>query len=110
MKYILEFLHQYGISILHSVTAVIISYVSLEIKHLYKVHSTDRIKKEVTISVCQAIHKLYPTLSFDEKLNKALFNIEQILKEKGIIINDLELKMYILSNLYYEKELLGGGS
>ena len=107
MRYVLDFFSQYGISIIHSIMAIIISYVSLEIKHIYKEHINNRTRKEVINSVCHAIHKLYPSLTYEEKMNKAIINIRQILKEKHIAINDLELKMDILSNTEDSKLLFG---
>ena len=95
MKYITEFMNQYGASLIHSVAVAIISYASIEIKRVYKKHIDDKTKKEVVKTVCQAINQLYPNLSGEEKLNKAILNCNQILKQKGIIINDLELRMYI---------------
>ena len=110
MKYILDFFSQYGISIIHSIVAIIISYVSLCVKHIYKEHIHHKIKREVISMVCHAIHILYPTLTDEEKINRAIISIKQILKEKNIIISDLELKMDIISNISDSKILLGSDS
>ena len=99
MKFFVEFINQYGISIIHSVVAVILSYVSLEIKKIYKRYYTDRIKRDVVRMVCQAVNQLYPKLSGEDKLNKTIINCREILDEKGIVINDLELRMYIESSV-----------
>lgn len=99
MKYVTDFMNQYGVSIIHSIAALIISYVSLEIKKIYKKHINDKTKKDIIKTVCQAINQLYPNLSGEEKLNKVIINSELILKEKGIIISDLELRIYIESTV-----------
>ncbi len=57
-------------------------------------------KKDVIKEVCQAINQLYPNLNGQNKLNKATNNIKEILKEKNIVISDLELNMYIESRVY----------
>ena len=99
MKYLLDFFNQFGISIIHSIAIMIISYISLEIKKIYKKYNDIKIKKEVITEVCQAIDKLYPNTNSTDKLNLAITNAKQILNEKGIIISDLELRMYIESNV-----------
>lgn len=98
MKFISEFISQYGFAIIHSVFLSIVSYVSFSIKKILKKHVDDKTKKEIIVTVCVAINKLYPNLNNDEKFNKIIFNCEQILKEKGIIISDLELRMYIVAH------------
>ena len=95
MKYFMEFMNQYGVSMIHSIALAIISYVSFEVKRLYKKYIHDKTKKDVVKMVCQAINQLYPNLTGEEKLNKTITNCKQILKQKGISINDLELRMYI---------------
>ena len=95
MRYVTEFMNQYELSMIHSVAVAIISYVSIETKKIYKKHIDDKTKKEVVKTVCQAINQLYPDISGEEKLDKAIQNCKQILCQKGIEINDLELRMYI---------------
>ena len=95
MKYFMEFLNQYGVSMIHSVAVLILSYVSFEVKKIYKKYIDDKTKKEVVKMVCRAINQLYPNINGEDKLNKAIINSKQILNEKGININDLELRMYI---------------
>ena len=103
MKYIIDFLNTYGTSIIHSISIAIISYVSLEIKKIYKNHTEDKIKKEVIKMVCSTIDQIYPNLNNENKLNKIITNSKQILKEKGILINDLELRIYIETYLRSDK-------
>ena len=97
MKYIIEFLNTYSIQIIHTILISIISYISIETKRIYKKHTQDLTKRQVINTVCKAINQIYPHLSGKEKLNKTIINTKQILKEKGIPINDLELRMYIES-------------
>ena len=105
MKCFMEFMNQYGLSMIHSVALAIFSYVSLEIKKVHKNYINDKTKKEVVSTVCRAVNHLYPDLSGEEKLNKVLINVEQILKDKGIVVNDLELRMYIESSVSSFKDV-----
>ena len=98
MKYIIEFIREYGLSLLHSIFLLIISYISLELKRIYKKHTNDLTKEKVINMVYHAIYQMYPNLTKEEKLNKIIINSQQILKEKGIIISNLELKIYIEYN------------
>ena len=66
---------------------------------MYNNHFIDKTKKDVINMVCRAINQVYPNLSGKEKLNKAIYNSHEILKEKGISITDLELRMYIESSV-----------
>lgn len=95
MKYINDFLQEYAPSMIHSIAVMIISYVSIEAKKIYKKYINDKIKKEVVKMVCQGVEQLYPNKTGEEKLNIATINAKEILKEKNININELELRMYI---------------
>ncbi len=90
---------QYGMMILHSVVLLIMSYVSLCIKNIYQRYHLDRVKKEVVKMVCCGITQFYPNVCGSQKLNLIIDNCQQILKEKGILISDLELRMYISYHL-----------
>lgn len=99
MKYFIDFMNQYGVSIIHSIAVAIISYVSFEVKHIYKKYIYDKTKKDVVRMVCQAVNQVYPNLNNEEKLDKTIINSKEILLEKGISISDLELRMYIESSI-----------
>ena len=97
MKLLNEFINQYGLTFIHSLAVGILSYASLEIKRIYKKYTTDHIKKEVIEMVCKAMNQLYSEKTGSEKLDLAVSNAKEILKEKGITISDLELRLYIES-------------
>ena len=95
MKILNQFINQYELSIIHSIFLALVSYISLTIKRVYHRYTEDKIKKEVVRMVCKAINQLYPNDCGEIKLNYAINNTREILKEKGINISDLELRMYI---------------
>ncbi len=95
MKYFMDFLNQYGASFIHSIAVLFLSFMSFEIKKIYKKYIYDKTKKDVVKMVCHMINRLYPNINEEDKLNKVISNSKQILSEKGIDISDLELRMYI---------------
>ena len=99
MKYIISFFNQYSLSLIHSITAITISYISIKFKNILLKHSNNKIKNEVITMVCRAINQLYPNESGTNKLNLAINNIQEILKEKNITVSNLELRMYIEGNV-----------
>lgn len=100
MKYIISFINEYSLSIIHSIATIIISYISLQVKKILEKHTNDKTKKEVINMVCKAINQLYPNESGENKLNLAITNAKEILAEKGITISDLELRMYIEGTVF----------
>lgn len=108
MRYFIDFMNQYGVSMIHSIAIAIISYVSFEVKRIYKKYINDNTKKDVVKMVCQAVNQVYPNLSGKEKLDQTMINSKEILLEKGISISDLELRMYIESSIDCFKIKSGG--
>ncbi len=99
MKYFISFINEYGLSLIHSIMAIIVSYITVQVKKILEKHTNDKTKKEVVSMVCQAINQLYPNECGQNKLNLAITNAKEILAEKGINISDLELRMYIESTV-----------
>lgn len=77
----------------------IISYNIYKLSTLYKQHLINKTKENAIKTICMGIEQLYPNLSSEEKLNKAIININIILKENNINISDLELRMLIESTV-----------
>ena len=100
MKYFKDFLNQYAPSMIHSIFTIIFSYILIEIKKVYKNYMNGIEKKKTVETVCFAIEQLYPNMNSSDKLNMAINNCTQILKEKNILINNLELRMYIESTIF----------
>lgn len=101
MKNILiEFTKDYGIEIIHSIVMGVFSYIALDIKKEYKKHIQDKTKKEVVKMVCNYVDELYPNNTGEDKLNIAITNIKEILKEKKIAISDLELKVLLHNSIH----------
>ena len=97
MKFLIDFINQYGTTLLYTVLMAVISYIGLKAKKLSEEYIQDKTKKEDIKTVCEAVNQLYESLTGEEKLSKTIENSKQILSDKGIEINDLELRMYIES-------------
>jgi len=54
-------------------------------------------KKDVVATVVAAVEQLYKDLSGEERLKVALENATEVLKEKGLTISSLELRLLIES-------------
>ena len=66
---------------------------------LKSICTEDKVKKEVVQVVVVAIEQLYSELSGEEKLKKAIENATEMLEDRNIFINDLELRMIIESSV-----------
>lgn len=97
MSLISEFISDYGLSILYTILTAIISFVGVRIKTLYKKIVDNNLKKQVVEDTVKYVEQLYKNLNGKEKLEIAKKNILELLKDKGIYINELELNVLIES-------------
>ena len=95
MEFLKEFISEYGTTILYAILTAIAGYLGIVIKRLYTKFVNDKTKQAVAKTVVQAIEQIYKDLHGDEKLNKALESMSEMLAEKGITITDLEMRMLI---------------
>lgn len=79
------------------ITAIgaILSYLGVRIKKLYEEKVNTDEKRKVVNTCVKAVEQIYKDLHGEEKLNKAKENIIEILNNKGLTINELELDMMI---------------
>lgn len=96
---LIEFTKEYGLDIVHSIVMGVFSYIALDIKKEYKKYVQDKTKKEVVDRVCNYVNEVYPNTSGKDKLNIAITSSKEILKEKGITISDLELKVLLHNSI-----------
>lgn len=95
MELLKEFISDYGTVILYSLITALAGYLGMAVKRLYTKYVNDKTKKEVVKTAVMAVQQLYTNLDGEEKLNKALEAISEMLAEKGISISDLEMRMLI---------------
>ena len=97
---LIEFTKEYGLDIIHSIVMGVLSYIALDIKKEYKKYIQDKTKKEVVEKVCNYVNEVYPNSNGGDKLNTAITSTKEILKEKGITISDLELKVLLYNSIH----------
>lgn len=90
-----DFINQYGASILYTALTAIFGYVGIVVKSLYTKHINDKTKQAVVKTVVQGVEQMYKDLHGGEKLDKALEAASEMLTEKGITISGFELRMMI---------------
>lgn len=105
MSYVLDFLKEYGFTIIYAVLTAIAAFIGKQIKNIYQNRVDDKTKREIVETCVMAVEQLYQQLSGSEKLERAKESIVEILETKGIAISTLELDMLIESvvaefNLY----------
>lgn len=95
MDMFIEFINQYGTTIMYAIITTIAGYIGIVVKNLYKRYADDKTKKDVVNTVVQGIEQLYKDLHGEEKLNAALENASEMLAIKGITVSEFELRMLI---------------
>ena len=100
MNILIDFTKEYGLDIIHTIVMGVFSYIALDIRKIHKKIIQDKTKKEVVKMVCNYVNEIYPSSSINDKLSEASEGIREILKEKGINISDLELKVLLHNSIY----------
>ena len=92
-----EFLAQYGMEIISTAVMAIFGFVGICIKNVIKKYSDERTKEQVCKTVVKAVEQMYSDLTGDERYEKAVESVSEMLEEKGIGATELEVKMLIES-------------
>lgn len=92
---VLEFVNEYGTTILYSILVAVFSYIGSQVKKIYEKYVDTKVKKEVVEATCKYVEQIYSSLNGEEKLNKALEAASEMLVEKGISVSELELRVLI---------------
>lgn len=95
MNFIENFINNYGTEILYAIFTAIAGYLGIMVKNLYQKHINDSTKKAVVKTCVQAVEQLYQDLHGEDKYNKVVESVTDMLNEKGITITDIEMKMLI---------------
>lgn len=90
-----QFINEYGTTILYAVITTIAGYIGIVIKNLYQKYVNDQTKKDVVKTVVQSIEQIYKDLHGEDKLNKALESASEMLAIKGVQISEFELRVLI---------------
>ena len=92
---ITEFINEYGMTILYTLLTAFAGYIGIWMKNLYTKFVNDKTKKEVVKTCVTAVEQLYRNLHGEEKYNKVVEAVSEMLSERGISISEIEIKMLI---------------
>lgn len=95
MNFIENFINNYGTEILYAIFTALAGYLGIVVKNLYRKYVNDSTKKAVVKTCVQAVEQLYQDLHGEDKYNKVVESVTDMLNEKGITITDIEMKMLI---------------
>lgn len=93
----LDFINEYGTTILYAILTAVGGYLGIVVKNLYTKYVNDKTKEAVAKTVVKAVEQIYKDLHGEDKLNKALESASEMLEQKGIVVTELELRMLIES-------------
>lgn len=90
-----QFMSTYGITILYSIITAVAGYIGIAIKNAYERFINDKTKQDVANTCVKAVEQIYKDLHGEEKLNKCVETMSEMLNEKGIAISQIEIMMLI---------------
>ena len=105
-----EFLSTYGMKILGTILTALAGYLGVVIKNLCQKYLNDKTKQDVAKTCVKAVEQIYKDLHGEDKFNKALECISDMLAEKGIAVSDIEMKMLIESAVAEFNEVFSKGT
>lgn len=90
-----EFIVTYGMEILCAIVTSFFGYVAFAIKKLANKYINDSTKRAIARTVVQAVEQIYIGIKGEEKLNMGITFMTELLKEKGIKVNETEIRLLI---------------
>lgn len=85
------------VPVLGTIITAVVGYIGVKIKGLIEKLAEDKQKRDAAETCVRAVEQLYKDIHGDEKLNKCVEYLTQMLTEKGITITELEIRMLIES-------------
>lgn len=95
MELFIQFINEYGTTILYTVLTALFGYFGIVAKKYFDKWFNTKEKKEIAKEVVNFTEQVYKTLHGEEKLNKAMEAMSEMLAEKGITITELEMKVLL---------------
>ena len=95
MEFITRFISEYGTTILYGILTAIAGALAIWAKKVYTDFINTKTKEKIVKVCVNAVEQLYKNLHGEEKYNKVVESVVEMLEEKGITITELELKMLI---------------
>lgn len=95
MELFLQFINEYGTTILYTILTALFGYLGIVAKKYFDKWFATKEKKEIAKEVVRFTEQVYKALHGTEKLNKAMEAMSQMLEEKGIHITELEMRVLL---------------
>ena len=94
-----EFLSEYGTGIINMIFTAFLGAIGIIIKNIYKKYVNEKTKKHIVKTCVLAVEQIYKDLHGQEKYDKCMEAVTEMLNERGIPATELELKMLIESEV-----------
>ena len=95
MELFLQFINEYGTTILYTILTALFGYFGIIAKKYFNKWFETKEKKEIAKEVVRFTEQVYKALHGKEKLEKAMEAMSDMLAEKGIHITELEMKVLL---------------
>ena len=92
-----EIISNFLLPVIAAAVTGLAGFIGMQLKKIYQKHVDDKTKEAVVRTCVKAVEQLYHDLGGPEKLERAKDGIQEMLKEKGIAISELEMDMLIES-------------
>ena len=92
-----EIISTYLLPVMAAAITALAGFIGAQLKKIYQKYVDDKTKEAVVRTCVKAVEQLYHDLGGPQKLEKAKDGIQEMLKEKGIAISELEMDLLIES-------------
>ena len=92
-----EIINNFLFPVIAAAVTGLAGFIGVQLKKIYQKHVDDKTKEAVVRTCVKAVEQLYHDLGGPQKLEKAKDGIQEMLKEKGIAISELEMDLLIES-------------
>ena len=92
-----EIINNFLFPVIAAAVTGLAGFIGVQLKTIYQKHVDDKTKEAVVRTCVKAVEQLYHDLGGPQKLEKAKDGIQEMLKEKGIAISELEMDLLIES-------------
>ena len=92
-----EIINNFLLPVIAAAVTGLAGFIGVQLKKIYQKHVDDKTKEAVVRTCVKAVEQLYHDLGGPQKLEKAKDGIQEMLKEKGIAISELEMDLLIES-------------
>lgn len=102
-----EFMSAYGIPLIGAILTAVIGFLGIVAKNMAQRYLNTKEKRKVAKNVVLFVEQVYKSASGEEKLNQALTAAAEMLAERGIAFNELEMRVLIESALAQFNKVFG---